>query len=66
MMTKKQKKDSGKICGEANGRSKLKKDQVKRIRVNALGLSQRKLAERYGVGKTTIYDIQHKLSWKHI
>ena len=55
-----------KLKGSTHGRSKLNEDQVRNIREEIKYLSQRKLASKYGVGKTTIAHICNKTSWNHI
>lgn len=44
--------------GLNRGKSKLTKEQVKEIRSNAKGLSQRALAAEYAISKTMVYLIQ--------
>lgn len=52
------------LRGEKNGNSKLKPHQVLEIRQSSL--SQRKLAEQYGVDQALIYNIRKRLTWTHI
>ena len=52
--------------GELNGMSKLTEDDVFFIKNNWNKISAVKLMEMFDVGKTTIYDIIHERSWKHL
>ena len=54
--------------GEDNGRSKLTESQVLEIRgrYKASGVSQRKLAQEYGVNHATIGFIVRRETWNHI
>ena len=58
-------KDSRKF-GEENGRSKLTENDVRRIRENPNGTSQRKLAIIYGVNRTTNQNGENYTSWPHV
>lgn len=52
--------------GEGNGRAKLTELKVKAIKLLGSQLSNRELAEIFGVGKTAINDILSGKTWKHI
>lgn len=53
--------------GERNAHAKLTSDQVLAIRAaRAAGVLQRTLAERFGVTRTTISDIDRRHSWTHL
>lgn len=52
--------------GEHNGRAKLTETAVLEIRARAGTLSQRRLAEIYGIGQAQISEIVRRLSWAHI
>ena len=52
--------------GEAHSQSKLTEAQVREIRQNAQGLTQRALAAKYGVSKYPIQRILAGKSWKHV
>ena len=52
--------------GESHLSSKLTKAEVIEIRRNADGLGKRRLAQRYGVGPSTIQDIRRGVTWKEI
>jgi hypothetical protein len=49
--------------GETNGNAKLTLDQVNEIRQNPDAMSQRRLAEMYGVKKACIAKIQRGKTW---
>ena len=49
--------------GETNGKAKLTMNQVNEIRENSDALSQRLLADRYGVQKACIAKIQRGKTW---
>jgi hypothetical protein len=49
--------------GETNGKAKLTLDQVNEIRQNPHLLSQRRLADQYGVQKACIAKIQRGKTW---
>jgi hypothetical protein len=51
-------------CGEANPSAKLAEHQAIEIRALAGSLSQRKIAERYGVSRSTVSQIKLGLLWK--
>ncbi len=62
-------KDVAKIQGEKNGRAKLNKYQVKRIRLMkevTPGLSGYEIARMFGVSNVMIYDILNRNNWKHV
>ena len=54
--------------GEQNGRALLNEDQVRAIREEYArkGVSQRALAERFGVKQTTISGIVRREKWAHV
>lgn len=53
--------------GSRNGASRLTEDDVANIKHRiSKGEWQRRLADEFGVGKTTIWDIAHERSWAHI
>ena len=53
--------------GKDHGNAKLSDEDVKNIRLwFAKGAMQRSLAERFSVHPSTINDIVHRRSWKHI
>lgn len=53
--------------GEACGASKLNNDQVLMIRAAYDdGLSQRKIARQFGVGRSTVEAIVRRRTWQHI
>ncbi len=65
----KQKEDNivVKCLGESNGRSKLNADKVIEIRkLREDGYSNYKLAEKFGVSRTTIIRIVSRVLWSHI
>lgn len=53
------------LRGEEVKTSKLSEDEVRSIR-KSNGISQRKLADKYGVSKGTIQSILERKSWKHV
>ena len=56
------------LTGEKHPKVKLETWQVLEIRdrYTSGGISQTKLAEEYGVGKTQLWRIVHNLKWKHL
>ena len=45
----------------------LNKQKVKGIRAHAeKGMSQRKIAAKYGVSRSTVYDVIHKITWAKV
>ena len=54
--------------GENHAKSKLTEAEVIAIRKEyaAGGVTQKQLAEKYGVGATRIYMIGNGLSWQHV
>lgn len=52
--------------GSLNGRAKLTPEQVIEIRALAPIVSQRRLAARYGVARTTIQWIQNGTNWRSV
>lgn len=58
---------SADVSGEHNPCAKLKTEFISIIREsNKMGLSQRKLAKKFGVGKTTISRVLHRTHWKMV
>jgi transcriptional regulator with XRE-family HTH domain len=56
-----------KVRGSQHRLSKLNESQVKEIRrLVGCGISQRELAERFEVSKSTISWITRGLHWKHV
>lgn len=55
-----------KIRGEKQWFSKLTESDVRAIRANADGISQYKLAQRYGVKRTHIQRVLNRTSWAHV
>ena len=53
-------------CGERQGGSKLKTEQVRLIRLNPWRVSQSKIALMFGVGQGTIGKIIRRERWGHI
>lgn len=51
--------------GETNYWAKLTSDQVREIR-QCKSMSQRQLARKYGVGRTTIQRILQRKKWRHL
>lgn len=51
-------------AGVKNGRANLTEEQVREIR--ASNLSQRLIAKKYGIGKTTVGDIKNYRTWTNI
>ena len=52
------------LSGEANGRSKLTREQVLEIRrLHAQGISQAELARRYGVSAASINHVVNGITW---
>lgn len=54
------------LQGEHNGRSKLTKEQVRRIIAQRGKVPLRKLAERYHVCLATISKVQRGKRWGHL
>lgn len=54
--------------GEGHGKVKLTETQVREIRTRYAndGISQKQLALEYGLHKTTIWFIIHRINWSHI
>lgn len=52
--------------GAQNGNAKLTEDEVREIRRNVSGLSQRKRAKLYNVNRSTIEAIDNYQSWPGI
>jgi len=58
---------SNQARGEQAGKSKLTEQQVLEIRrQHNMGRTQKSLALEYGLNKTSIFDIVHRINWKHI
>ena len=53
-------------CGERNPNSKLTTTEVQEIRTLGGTLSQRRIAMRFLVDKSTVQDILHRETWKHV
>ncbi|WP_422383255.1 NUMOD4 domain-containing protein [Roseibium album] len=53
-------------CGEHVPGSKLSEQDVREIRENSEGLSQRELSHRYDISQTVVSNIWSGRSWKHI
>jgi DNA-binding transcriptional regulator YiaG len=49
--------------GERNGSSRLSEDQVREIRSLRGRVSQRKIAQTFGIAQMTVSDIQRRKSW---
>ena len=57
----------GKIRGTKNPKAKLNEDDVRRIRQQyAGGLSIREIHRQSGIAKSTIGNIVHRHTWKHV
>lgn len=54
----------GRLPGEKNGRAKITRAQVEEIRALHGKLSGPKIAARYGIGRSQVYDILHHKRWK--
>lgn len=52
--------------GDNITRAKLTPDLVREIRALRFHLSQREVAKRYGLGKTTVARLQRGETWKHV
>ena len=53
--------------GERNGKAKLTEDQVRITRMAAKqGITQRTLAQHFGVSQPTIYSIIHRKTWTYL
>jgi DNA-binding CsgD family transcriptional regulator len=52
--------------GEAHPLHKLTAENVRQIRMLAEGVTQKELAERFGVNQTTIGQILKRETWKHL
>ena len=60
------KKATGSNFGETNGNAKLTNEKVKAIRWSKGKITQRELADIYGIHRTTIARIQTNKIWNHI
>ena len=59
--------NDGSNCGEKHGMHKLTESKVALARLlYKSGISQYKLAKRYGVKQTTIFEAIHRKTWKHV
>lgn len=55
------------VQGERQWSAKLNNDKVRKIReLASTGLSAPKIAERFGVGNTTVYQVINQTHWKHV
>lgn len=53
--------------GEKHGKTKYTEKEIKIIRkLRAIGTTQRKVANIFGTGKTTIANIEHRRVWRHV
>lgn len=59
-------KQVARALGEDNGNSKLTVEKVKAIKRSKGKITQRELAEIYGVTRTTIARIHCGLTWEHV
>jgi len=64
--SKDQVKHGTKARGERAGLAKLTEEDIREIRTLATQMSHRKLAARFGVGKSTISQILWRQTWQHI
>lgn len=46
--------------------AKLTDEQVREIRENRRGLTDKQQAEKYGVHRNTIFNIRHRIKWSHV
>lgn len=58
--------DDGKVRGVESASSVLSEDEVRFIRENVYGESQRSLAKKFNVSPSNIYYIQKGKTWKHL
>lgn len=67
-MVKKGRNRAGVVRGERHGKSKLNEDQVYEIRTRYRfdNISQRQLADEYGVSCSTISDLLNDKTWGHL
>jgi len=60
-------KNRDKFNGAGNHNSKLNEEQVKKIRELAkLGMRRKAIAEKFGIGQTTVYEIINNQAWQNI
>ncbi len=52
--------------GERNSAAKLTEEQAKEIKYDTSGTAPVLLAKRYGVSRSTVYNITSGCTWKHI
>lgn len=52
------------LAGEFNGRAKITRDVVREIR--ASGLTQKELAEKFGISVSQVGSIRRGESWGHV
>lgn len=53
--------------GERTSAAKLTRAQIPEIRsLHAAGLSQREIAKRFSVSDTSIYQVVHRICWRHV
>lgn len=53
--------------GSQNGRSKLSETDIPQIfKARAIGLSQERIAEQFGIDQTSISDILNRKKWGHV
>ncbi len=53
--------------GSRHGNKRLTEEQARTIREDsAQGKSQRRLAQEFGIGKTTVRDILQRVTWTHV
>jgi len=52
--------------GESNGLARLTEVAVRAIRANPDGLSARALARQFGMHASTIQQVQHRETWRHV
>ena len=57
----------GQATGSDRPNAKLTEDDVREVRrLNAAGVSGRRLTEQFGVNAVTIHNIVHRKTWKHV
>lgn len=58
---------AGRLAGEKNGRSRLTEDQAREIlRLRKEGVSLRRVATMFGIGKTTVRHITNGTTWGYL
>ena len=66
-MSKKGRSHSNQARGINSGRHKLNEEEVIEIRrLHSLGQTQKSLAKQYNLNTASIFDIVHRIHWKHI